>query len=308
MFGTAIIEVGIGLALIYLILSSICSVLQELYASFFSLRSATLEEGIQNLLDDPNVQDLTLARLSQHVYAHPLVKKLGRAGAKPSYVPARNFALALLDTIRKPDGDGVLASASQSIERLPDGQLKKALGALLADAEGGAEKVRLTIEKWFDDAMDRVSGWYKRKAQAILLATAASLAVVLNVDSIEIGKRLWRDPTVRQTLVEEAEKATQTRQGESGTQVAAQIDQKTIGALVSELEALPLPVGWVQFGKRWKEAAGKMPSLLSLVLQTLAGWTITTLTVSLGAPFWFDALGKALGMRASGRPPARAGG
>ena len=38
--------------------------------------------------------------------------------------------------------------------------------------------------------------------------------------------------------------------------------------------------------------------------RALGGWLITFLALSLGAPFWFDALGKIAGLRATG-PPAK---
>jgi len=35
---------------------------------------------------------------------------------------------------------------------------------------------------------------------------------------------------------------------------------------------------------------------------TLAGWALTILAISLGAPFWFDLLGRFSRLRASGKP------
>ncbi len=108
MSGMVALEVAIGLAFVYLILSLICSAVQELIAQVMSWRSATLQDGIRNLLRDPNLKDAKdkVRDLAGEVYAHPLVKKLAKEGKKPSYIPARTFAMALLGCSEKSGGDG----------------------------------------------------------------------------------------------------------------------------------------------------------------------------------------------------------
>ena len=53
---------------------------------------------------------------------------------------------------------------------------------------------------------------------------------------------------------------------------------------------------WRRFPIGWKE----LPAGLMEFLKTLLGWLITAAAVSLGAPFWFDLLGKVANLRGSG--------
>ena len=69
----AILDTVISLAFVYLILSLVCSGIQEIIASIFKLRSNNLEAGIRVLLQDKNISDLT-----EKVYGHPLVKSLAK--------------------------------------------------------------------------------------------------------------------------------------------------------------------------------------------------------------------------------------
>ena len=46
---------------------------------------------------------------------------------------------------------------------------------LLEAADGDRDRLRKSLEDWYDDTMDRVSGWYKRYIQRIVLV----LSVVL---------------------------------------------------------------------------------------------------------------------------------
>ncbi|MCH7476003.1 MAG: hypothetical protein IIA27_15235 [Gemmatimonadetes bacterium] len=292
MSGLVTLDVAIGMAFMFLILSLICSAIQELIAQVMNWRSAMLEEGITNLLHDPNVQDARLSNVADKIYEHPLVKKLAREGKKPSYIPARTFAVALLDVLKDPNAaGGPLTEAENTVKGLPNGQLKQTLGALIDGAEGKIEEVRGNIETWFDDSMDRVSGWYKRTAKKWMMGIALALAVLFNVNSIDVAQALWQEPTIRAMVVESAESFAPA-QGEAS--------ELTIDSLKAQLEGLHLPIGWPA---SWRLAPDQVgPMLLSLV-----GWILTALAVSLGAPFWFDGLSKLLSIRASGKPPERAG-
>ncbi|NIS67293.1 MAG: hypothetical protein GTO05_19415 [Gemmatimonadales bacterium] len=293
MFGMVTLDVVIGLAFVYLVLSLICSAMQELVAVLLSLRSATLREGIDNLLEDENLKDANGAvrNLADDVYQHALVRNLSKKGKDPSYIPARSFALALLDVLKDPaSGRGALTEAKDTVDKLPSGRLKEALGALIDSAQGDIEKVRENIEGWFDDAMDRVSGWYKRTARRWMLGIAFGLAVIFNVDSIEVAKGLWQEPTLRAAVVQNADEFVA-----AGDQSA----EATIRELHQELDELALPIGWPA---RW----GFSLEDVGLFLLALVGWALTALAVSLGAPFWFDGLGRLLNIRAAGQRPAKA--
>src|ERR1017187_7249588 len=98
MFGSEVLDVAIGLVFIYLVLSLICSAACELIESFWKRRARYLRRGLQELFDDP--KDIGLVA---EIYRHPLVSSLfrgpyepGNTANLPSYIPARNFALALM--------------------------------------------------------------------------------------------------------------------------------------------------------------------------------------------------------------------
>lgn|GEM_PF-1136516 len=67
----------------------------------------------------------------------------------------------------------------------------------------------LTTE--FDNTMDRVSGWYKRKATIYLGLIALIVTCLLNVDTINIAKSLDADPVARAALVAGAEKVVKQK-------------------------------------------------------------------------------------------------
>jgi len=185
-----------------------------------------------------------------------------------------------------------LRSLDESIQEIPSERVRQALTALLHHAQGDAVAFRQNAEQWYDDQMERVSGWYRQRIQKVLWLLAIVTALALNADSLQIAKRLWVEPSTRAALVSQAQNAT------SGTGGATNPS--------AELESLPVPLGWhlasarhdpqgFPFYKKW--------SMLWALLSKLIGLSLTAVAITFGAPFWFDTLSKLARLRNSGAPP-----
>lgn len=278
MFGSTILDVAVAIVFIYLLVSLVVSAINELIAALLKSRAKNLVKGIQALLQDPS-QTGWVARL----YEHPLVESLSPPNSKPSYIPSRTFALALLDLIAPAtiDGTRTLADLKTGMANLPE-SLQRTLTTLLEESQHDVERLKTQIETWFNNGMDRASGWYKRKTQWIQFFLGLCLVILLNVDSVRIGRTLFAiNSPLRASLVESA-KSFVVQPG--GT-------NRPIKDVVEAISTVSLPIGWSEFPK---------PNQLPIVL---LGWLITAFAVSLGAPFWFDLLNKFVNVRASGKAP-----
>ncbi len=282
MFGT-VLDVAIGMVLIYTLLSLMCSTVKEGISSLLAWRAATLRQGLDNLLGDD---------FSRQVFGHHLVQGLVPRNRmpwkrRPSYIPSRTFVLAVLDSLGKENGAGF----PQTVEDARKGALKiaeqnpdvgRALLALVDEAEGDIEKLKHNITQWFDSSMQRVSGWYRRKAETVILIIAILVSVILGVDSIQLGKSLWINPALRTVAVEAATK-TAGAQAPSG-------DLKSLQSQLDGLDIPRAPYVWGQSFPSWLRDHG-------------LGFLITAIALSLGAPFWFDLLNKLVSLRSSGQKP-----
>ena len=264
MLGSRVLELAIGLSFCYASLALIVSTVQEALASLFKLRANGLLAGIRSMLNDPHGTGLAGA-----LYRHALVNPHGDSG-RPSYIDPQHFALALVDAIAHVPGD--MANLKSAIDALEDAQLRRALQALYQRAEGDLRRFQDGIAGWFDSAMARVSGSYKRRASAISVLLSLALAILLNIDSLHLFQTLWRQPGVTAPL---------------GIMPAA-LDAATLDALWS------LPIGWTSFPPRFDQ---------HFLLQC-AGWLVTAATALFGAPFWFDLLQRTVQMRGTGATPA----
>ena len=169
----------------------------------------------------------------------------------------------------------------------------------LVDAQDDLEKFRAGLEAWFNSAMDRVSGWYKRRAHVIIFASAFLIAVAMNVNSIALAQDLWTNQAKREALVAGAQgyldKHPASASANSSAGTTPVLDQG-LKATIDELKGTNVPIGWSRAGLQ------NMESNPMLWLGALLGWFLTACAASLGAPFWFDVLGKIIVVRSSVKP------
>lgn len=307
MFGSVILDVAIGIVFIYLLLSLIATAIREGVAARLKTRSTTLHDGVTELLGD--------AQLVADLYNHPLINSLYRgddyATARtnkqlPSYIPAKSFSTALTDLIvRGRDLDSVIDAGAEAlpvtvenvrkqVTRVRNVRVQRVILAAIDTAKGDLDALHTNLEHWFDSTMDRVSGWYKHHTQIWLFWIGLTLAVFADADSIAIARRLYVDPVQRQAAVEMA-----TRIGASDT-----VGVAAVQAAGARLDSLEVPLtGWSEEHLAWRsDFSGTVAKVAERSKHGFFGWLITALAISLGAPFWFDTLGRIMVIRNTVKP------
>jgi len=331
------LDVAIGLAFLFFVFSLVISRINEYVATALNLRHKGLENALRAMLDDHRPADAAAgsqAVSADKVLNHALVKpiqqavqgrflssalgKLGLGRAKISYLPSRTFSAAVFDLLAPADpadpahpggaaaGDP-MARAKAAVEGMSEHNPARApLLRMMTDAQGDRDKFRGSLEHWYDDTMDRVSGWYKRYVQRIILVISIVLVASLNVDSVNIAQVLWRLPTERAAVA-----AAAAKQAGSGSSASQDADE-----VVRSIPALKLPLGWTPPHLTRVSPAGAKTVVVSTDPQhvplgvgswliKLLGLLLTVLALSLGAPFWFDALTKLGSLRQAGPKPAK---
>ena len=329
MLNSSILDIALGMVFLFVLVSLLCSAVNEMLAQVFRMRSKNLEAGLENLLQSGEGN-----KLADDLYKHPLINGLSKPGQKPSYIPPKNFTLALMDimtgnTGKLPSDNKALIETIEKQGLFAKTEAGKSIILLLQEAGDDAEKARRNVESWYNDAMDRVGGWYKQKTQIVIFAVALIVCTALNIDAIKISQTLWTDIALRQALVEAAsstdvaglmtqESAKQKPVPAGDAAIAAQLNEqapvegsmndvqqsaKTAGVLVEQIKGLHLPIGWKQSDGQWAFAEfGFMEWLVKIM-----GILITTFAGSLGAPFWFQLLNKIVDLRAAGKQPQKSG-
>jgi hypothetical protein len=222
MFDNAAIDVAIGLIMMYLMLSLLCTVVNEFIATKLSLRANTLRDALQKLIDDKTLRDnfyahgmiassILASRTGWQSTLDAVVKMFSGSSTAttptdkdhPSYMASGTVALALMGSLVKQNGGTVdFKGVETAINALTgDPKIKDALKASLLKANGDIDKLQQSIAAWFDDSMDRLSGAYKRKVKWIAMLIGLVVAIAFNADSFNVAKTLWNDPERRAAIV-----------------------------------------------------------------------------------------------------------
>jgi len=171
------------------------------------------------------------------------------------------------------------------------------------------------IMDWYNQSMDRVSGWYKRNAQRNSLLLAVGITLVLNADTLHVVHTLWTNPTMRAAVVESAKQ--RVAKGAEALPVVEYNDPSDAnkpnpvnvpkspeeGLTVTEQTELGQLTGWKPEWTTLGAAQDKVSAFGGIVWDHWIGWILTMIAVSLGAPFWFDTLNRFMNIRSAGRAP-----
>jgi hypothetical protein len=292
LFNSTTLDVIIGLLFVYLLLAILCTTVNEWVAGWMGLRSKNLQSSLRQLLDSQKgVGNDDVDWFLHEFYEHPLITGMLRPGdhSHPSYLPARTFATAVIDVVT-PQMQGSLGfqDLENGVRNLPDGDVRKALLSLLQNAHGDLQNAQRNIENWFDDTMDRASGWYKRKTQLVTAVLAVAITILANADTIRIVRTLQQGSTERSAVFEKA-KIRLAQQGASASPLSSD-EKSALGGLL----------GWTH-----EDLSGLSKIDPWKMLAMIFGWLLTIVAVSLGAPFWFDVLNKLMNIRNAGGKPEK---
>ena len=302
MLNSTILDVVIGLIFLFLSVSVAASTATEAVASWLNLRARTLRTGLMDLLNDQHFKNLA-AELYDHALINPRGPGLppgtppaGNSQAEPcapvtsgvtkngpAYIQPKQFADAFIDVLKFWPAEGefpTMAELNAAVDaRVPatdNPQINALLKGIILRAGGDMVKIRTELSNWFDNAMDRLSGVYKRHAQLSIFIAALAISIIINADAVHVSQRIWAQPALVASI--EAHATTDPKQ------------DPTI-----------LPLGWSDTSYLYQQGH-KTLAPRPVVLMTL-GWIITALASLFGAPFWFDTLQQVIRLKGAGPSP-----
>lgn len=343
MLNLGILDLVIGLFFIYFILSVICTSVVEVFAQWKNLRASSLNDWITDTFNTPS------GTLGTQILAHGLVDGLTKKGRIASFIPAEVFSAALLDLIYqnylkkigKEDAGGTFTAdelkdaLSNDSDFIPSDLRRFMLQALedCKEVEQDIETLKKRVEHWYEDAMDRLTGTYKKRVRYITIVAATIVTISINADTIAITKFLKDNPQKAATIAAMAEKAAAdsvlykqvvvqldsiSSKLDTSKAVAASSVDETIRMVVNagqqsdslykSLSGTGLPIGWSNASiiTCAKGAAGFWSVLwcyIKALASMLVGWLATIAALTLGAPFWFDMINKVVNIRSVGQRP-----
>ncbi len=348
MTGIIALNIVIGLIFIYALYSLLTTTIMEFVAIIFQLRARNLKRAIRRMLDDGD------EKVFYNEFANtPVIKYLSsnrfswffKVNTFPSYISPKSFTQALVYIFLNEGKDGLLDQKDRNngdkaiLNNISDKLLEdnflnkdtsKYLRLLLLESKGDFDKFTKSVEKWFDDMMVRCVGWYKKNITFLTFGLAFIMAMLFNIDTIQIIDQLSKDPKAREQYVELAGQLLNNTKintaipafdttlenrllkdsalfAQSGNDSVAfkeavmdSVNKYFLsieGDLLAKMNALYVTSQEAESILRFKRK-GCTPWFFNSWLNLL-GCLITALALSLGAPFWFDLLNKFMKLRSS---------
>jgi hypothetical protein len=303
------VDVLIGLTVVLLALSMAVTVITQAITTVLNSRGRHLRRGIVDLLQllDPSLTAGISKSVATAVLTHPLVSgssaPLLGGRIRLGNIVHREELTKLLMAMATGDGSRQLEPTAREVLKRalanngisnPDDTLKTIRGVAL-QLERASPQLSHTMRQnmailraaesdfvakvntWFDQTMDRTSQRFTASTRAITFAGAFIVAFGLQVDTPSLVNRLAADESLRNAFVQEAQALQKTEM-----RAAADIDRQ-YRAFLATNGIITLPTG----GK-WREGFES---------KNLLGMLVTALLLSLGAPFWYSALGRLLQLR-----------
>lgn len=328
-----LLQIVISVIVVYLIFSTMVMVIVEWLSTVVQLRGKMLKKAILDLFKDGKIQETTLG---QTILDHPrILGAYGKATKRlATYIPASSIASALIDSVGEKNGNAQNSVQNsynnylQGIDTTVIGDQAKSLLTSIANRSKDIETLGTSIEKWFDESMDRLAGAYKRKIWYITMAVSVAITLIFNVDTVHIIRVVKEDPIVRQRLndlgdqllVDSAFKqvvfindpALDYREDYEDDSSVTEFDSVTV---ISENEAITEATG-----SKSDEQIKKLNFMNKLIgdadlpigwgikkdislIWTILGWLMTAAALTAGAPFWFDLLKNLVNIRKAGPKP-----
>jgi hypothetical protein len=278
------LDVFVSLVTVYIVLALTVSALTEIITRLVGLRSIGLKSGIRSILQDPNLKDLT--EETKRFWDSGIIRSATDGDPSPNSLDALTFATATLSTAGL-DLSRDAGEAKTMIAKAPiTAHLKDVLSGLADRSLSRGTTLHDELAQHFDATMEKIGRWYRHWAQGIALALAIGFTVYINANTLELLHQLTAHPESRLELA----KIQSSLSPDPANDVRATRNLEDLNTLITS-DTLS--------GK------GLCAQLAADPFRVLVGLLITILAVSLGAPFWFDVLGR-ISPKASGadRPPS----
>ena len=302
------LDVLIGVSLIMLLVSMTVTIFTQFFTTLFNTRGRSLKKGIATLLTqiDPALQNCA-DEIAGVILSHPLI---GEPMSRYGTVIHRDELIRLLLELAASHGPVELRTETKTAltnallnngianpaailghVRLVAMQIEQARPDLasnvcrdMAILQGAKSTFVAKINGWFDQTIDRVSERFTLGARGITFACALAVAFALQLDTIGIINSLWINDALRQQLVNEAGAIEKANPGAPGQ--VLRLSGGSEGVYLGDLAkygliAAPNPATW---------SAELYPIKIPGIL-------LSALLLSLGAPFWYNALKNLLRLR-----------
>ena len=280
-----VLEVVIGLIVVYYVLGSIVSLVTKWINEMFETRGIAVERYLKKIAGDKVIR---LTNLPQIKALQPIRYKnwFSVFGAvtepkKIEKIPVATLVDAYFDmvglTANKALGTDELIAL---INKLPPSEGKTAFINWINQGVTNIDDLRTRTTAYFTGMMNQAAATFKANARSFVIILSIAVTLLFGTDSIQLARDLWNNAELRAIAAAQADAV-----------VAQEGVNADLTSLVKDLGAFSIKIGW------WRQAENlpENPTIsdwVIFVLLKFVGLCITAVAVSQGSSFWYDLLKK----------------
>jgi hypothetical protein len=282
-----ILEVAIGLILIYYILGAMVSLVTRIVMDALETRGAALQKYLKAMSGDMYL-DLTnlpqIKALRPIRYAHWWnVLGAGTVAKKLERVPLETLVDAFFDlTGLTARGSLEPRELTDLIRKLPESQSKQAMLTWINQGVTAVSELRERTSAYFAGMLNQAALTFRARARSFVILASIVVTLLFGTDSIQLARELWANAGLRALASQQAHLAVSQPDGVTNP-----------STLITDLSAFSFRIGWWRL--EYAPTFESMNEWLAYVGLKLAGLAITAVAVSQGSSFWYDLLRKVTG-------------
>ena len=316
------IDILIGVAVVMLVVSAVVTALTQFFLHVMQAKGKELRTGVADLLQQiaPKFERPCAERIADAVLKHPLVRRsegqlsdtihreelvkilLELATATEGHKLGEDERKALKDALAAggiQDPDSILKNARSLLLHfeMSNPELSNAMRANLALLQEASSDFLAKVHAWFDQTIDRTVDRFTAGTRTVTFCCAVAVALFLQLDTIALINQLSMDSQLRSALVQQAlqvNAAPAANSPAAPSSSAIQQLQKDINDNQDQIHDLA-SLGLIRLPHSLNDWAASWTTGNSLV--KLFGLLMSAILLSLGAPFWYNALKTLIGLR-----------
>ncbi len=316
MFPT-ILDVVISIIVVYFLMSTLVSFCNECIAMMANYRGKILYKSLKHLfLEEKNEEDSLIEKVYQSKFVNNLAGQFTIANKvlqKPSYIATENFTSALIDEIQKCGIKKAYArnidDLKKKIDAIKDSFIKSKLQEIITELEetqqASITSVKKKISEWYDGYMLSVTEVYRNYIRMWIFGISFFVAFTMNVDSLVLIEYFFENKEKRELMISFAEnvgKDDYKINDSLASDRRLEEIKRLKKAVVDDINAFDLPNGWKEGGMKstllYEQKVLNNPTSNSSFRKVI-GLFLTTISLTLGAPFWYQLMVNLLALRKS---------
>lgn len=280
-----VLEVAVGLIVIYYLLGSVVSLVTQWINESFESRGKALQQYLVKIVGDKKIEDLK--NLPQIQALRPIRYKsfLSVFGSvtEPKMIekiPVATLVDSFFDiaglTAKK---EMSLLELAELIDKLPDSEGKKAFINWINQGVTNIADLRTRTTAYFTGMMEQAADTFRARARSFVIILSIGITILFGTDTIQLAKTLWTNAELRAIAAAQADAVV----AQGGTTA-------DLSELINDLGKFSIKIGWWQT-QQFPQSSDVGQWALFVFLKAL-GLGITAAAVSQGSSFWYDLLKK----------------